>query len=121
MFQLLKQSNILGFGNILIDAAESQKYGQSVGATVAGPVAGKLEQLVRGLYNLKDSRPRTLANWLAKNTPFTGALGTDERAKLPIVGTDAFEEYLESLLEAVGMAEGGYITDGLIKIEKDNK
>jgi hypothetical protein len=60
-----------------------------------------------------------LANWLAKNTPFTGALGTDERAKLPLVGTDAFEEYLESLLEAVGMKEGGFISDSLSNNTED--
>ena len=114
LFEFLKQSNILGFGNILIDMAESQKYGQDPFIAGIGPVWGKLNQLVTGISNLTDDRPRTLANWLAKNTPFTGALGTDERAKFPIVGTDAFEEYLESLLEAVDMKEGGSIMDSLI-------
>ena len=114
MFKLLQQSNLLGFGNVLISAAESEKYGQSPISTALGPVAGKIEQLIRGLYNLKDGRPRSLANWLAKNTPFTGGLGTERRADVPIVGTDAFEEYLESFLDTVGMAEGGSIMDSLL-------
>jgi hypothetical protein len=111
MFKLLQQSNLLGFGNVLISAAESQKYGQSAVSTALGPVAGKIEQLMRGLYNLKDGRPRSLANWLAKNTPFTGGLGTERRADVPIVGTDAFEEYLESFLDTIDMAGGGSITE----------
>ena len=114
MFKLLQQSNLLGFGNTLISAAESEKYGQSPISTILGPVAGKIEQLMRGLYNLKDGRPRSLANWLAKNTPFTGGLGTERRADVPIVGTDAFEEYLESFLDTVDMAEGGSIMDSLL-------
>ena len=113
-FKLLQQSNLLGFGNTLISAAESEKYGQSPISTALGPVAGKIEQLIRGLYNLKDGRPRSLANWLAKNTPFTGGLGTERRADVPIVGTDAFEEYLESFLDTVDMAEGGSIMDSLL-------
>ena len=119
MFKLLQQSNLLGFGNVLISAAESQKYGQSAVSTALGPVAGKIEQLMRALYNLTDRRPRSLANWLAKNTPFTGGLGTERRADVPIVGTDAFEEYLESFLDTVGMAEGGSITDMLPMTEAD--
>ena len=113
MFKLLQQSNLLGFGNVLISAAESEKYGQSPISTALGPVAGKIEQLIRGLYNLKDGRPRSLANWLAKNTPFTGGLGTERRADVPIVGTDAFEEYLESFLDTLDMAEGGSIAEKL--------
>ena len=113
MFKLLQQSNLLGFGNVLISAAESQKYGQSAVSTALGPVAGKIEQLMRALYNLTDRRPRSLANWLAKNTPFTGGLGTERRADVPIVGTDAFEEYLESFLDTLDMAEGGSIAEKL--------
>ena len=113
-FKLLQQSNLLGFGNTLISAAESEKYGQSPISTALGPVAGKTEQLIRALYNLTDRRPRSLANWLAKNTPFTGGLGTERRADVPIVGTDAFEEYLESFLDTVDMAEGGSIMDSLL-------
>jgi len=112
-FKLLQQSNLLGFGNTLISAAESEKYGQSPISTILGPVAGKTEQLIRALYNLTDRRPRSLANWLAKNTPFTGGLGTERRADVPIVGTDAFEEYLESFLDTVDMAEGGSIAERL--------
>ena len=108
MFKLLQQSNLLGYGNVLISAVESEKYGQSFIATALGPVATKAERLVKGLNALRDDRPRTLANWLARNTPFTGALSTDRRAEVPFVGTDAFEEYLESLL---GMKEGGFISD----------
>ena len=113
MFKLLQQSNLLGYGNVLISAVESEKYGQSFIATALGPVATKAERLVKGLNALRDDRPRTLANWLARNTPFTGALSTDRRAEVPFVGTDAFEEYLESLL---GMKEGGSIMDSLLEM-----
>ena len=99
MFYFLKQSNLLGAGNVLINAAESQKYGLSPFFAVAGPVPGKIEQLMKAFYNVADDRPRSLANWMAKNTPFVGALGTDRRSEFPVFGTDAWEELLEDLLD----------------------
>ena len=98
MFYFLKQSNILGAGNVFLNAAESQKYGTSVFGSIS-PVLGKVEQLMKAIYNLTDRRPRSLANWLSKNTPFTGALGTDRRADIPFVGTDDWEKILEELLK----------------------
>jgi len=99
MSKLLQQSNVLGYGNILIDMAQSDKYGQDPILTAAGPVAGKLSSFWKSFSALSDKRPRSLANWLAKNTPFTGALGKKRREDIPIVGTKAWEELLEDLLD----------------------
>ena len=101
MLYLLRRSNIFGYGNIFIDAAESSKYGTSQIASLAGPVAVKLEQLANAMTAFGDGRPRQLASWMAKNTPFVGALGTDRLSEVPVFGTDDLEELLEPLSESI--------------------
>ena len=94
-FYLIKQSNIGGFGNIFVDIAQSQHYGTSQIAAALGPVATKLERLARAMTQLGEGRPRQLATWLARNTPFVNILGTERLADVPGVGIDAWEAILK--------------------------
>ena len=91
MFYLLKQSNILGYGNILLDSINSSKYGVDPLVAGAGPVWNKLSRFFQSIWGLKEGRPRQLANWLSKNTPFYGALSSKRREPW----TETIEEFLE--------------------------
>jgi len=67
---LLKSTNILGFGNVVIDALNSEQYGVPFPLSVAGPGPVKAIQLFEGLSQalIKDN-PKAIANWISKNTP----------------------------------------------------
>ena len=67
---LLKSTNILGFGNVVIDALNSEQYGVPFPLSVAGPGPVKAIQLFEGLSQalIKDN-PKAISNWISKNTP----------------------------------------------------
>ena len=78
MKHLLKQSNILGFGNVLIDSLESEKYGTPYYLSPAGPVPTKVIKLGDSLIDFAvDDRPAKLANWISKNLPIISAMSYD--------------------------------------------
>ncbi len=75
---LLQQSNILGFGNVLIDSLESEKYGTPYYLAPAGPVPTKVIKLGDSLIDFGvDDRPAKLANWISKNLPIISATSYD--------------------------------------------
>ena len=85
MKHLLKQSNILGFGNVLIDSLESEKYGTPYYLAPAGPVPTKVIKLGDSLIDfLVEDRPSKLANWISKNLPIISATSYDSSVRAGI-------------------------------------
>ena len=85
MKHLLKQSNILGFGNVLIDSLESEKYGVPYYLAPAGPVPTKVIKLGDSLIDfLVEDRPSKLANWISKNLPIISATSYDSSVRAGI-------------------------------------
>ena len=78
MKHLLKMSNILGFGNVLIDTMESEKYGVPWMVQPLGPGISKVYSLGDALNTfITDDRPAKLANWISKNLPIISATSYD--------------------------------------------
>jgi len=98
---LLKSTNILGFGNVVVDALNSKQYGIPFPFSVAGPVPVKMIQLSESLIKLTEGKPSSLANWITKNTPVVGVFpyegegfrGMREESR------EAVEEVLEPIAE----------------------
>ena len=66
---LLKSTNILGFGNVVIDALNSEQYGVPFPLSVAGPGPVKAIQLFESIGKMFQGNPKSLANFISKNTP----------------------------------------------------
>lgn len=82
---LLKQSNILGFGNLLLDSLESEKFGTPFYLAPAGPVPTKVIKLTESLIDFAvDDRPAKLANWISKNLPIISATSYDSPVRAGI-------------------------------------
>jgi hypothetical protein len=78
MKHLLKMSNILGFGNVLIDTMESEKYGVPWMVQPLGPGVSKVYSLGDAVNTfITDDRPAKLANWISKNLPIISATSYD--------------------------------------------
>ena len=78
MKHLLKMSNILGFGNVLIDTMESEKYGVPWMVQPLGPGISKVYSLGDAVNTfITDDRPAKLANWISKNLPIISATSYD--------------------------------------------
>ena len=78
LWHLVKQSNLLGFGNVLADALKSEQYGIPVPFSAAGPVPVKSIQLASAMESLISKGDlKKLANWLSKNTPIIGMFSYD--------------------------------------------
>ncbi len=85
MGHLLKQSNILGFGNLLIDSLESEKYGTPYYLSPLGPVPTKALKLGESVKDfIVDDRPAKLANWISKNLPIISATSYDSPVRAGI-------------------------------------
>jgi hypothetical protein len=73
---LLKSTNILGFGNVVIDALNSEQYGVPFPLSVAGPGPVKAIQLFESIGKMFQGNPKSLANFISKNTPIISELLT---------------------------------------------
>jgi hypothetical protein len=69
-----------GPGSALFNAYEAPKYGSSALTSLAGPVAGQIERIVKGLYALetsvaedKEPKIKGLAREIVRTIPFLGA------------------------------------------------
>jgi len=89
LLQALLQSNILGYGNIVVDMLRAEKYGQSPAVAVAGPAVAKLEALARASFS---GSPKRMATALGNLTP----IGALPKVSRPDVG---FEELIEDLTD----------------------
>tara|TARA_R110000744_G_scaffold367968_1_gene477659 strand:+ start:1137 stop:4589 length:3453 start_codon:yes stop_codon:yes gene_type:complete len=104
MAHLIQMSNILGFGNVLIDALESEKYGVDWYVAPAGPMPNKVIKLVTALRNFAvNDRPAALANWISKNTPIVnvGSYDSPARAGIREGAEDVLSEIREGIVEVV--------------------
>jgi hypothetical protein len=97
MAYLIKSSNILGFGNVLIDALNSEQYGIPFPFSALGPVPVKSIKLSSSLKDFTQGNPASLANWISKNTPIVSALPYEGEG---VRGTrEGLREILEENLE----------------------
>jgi len=98
---LIKSTNILGFGNVVIDALNSKQYGIPFPFSVAGPVPVKMIQLSESLIKLTEGNPSSIANFISKNTPIVGVFPYEGESFRGIrEGTrEAIEESLEPVAE----------------------
>ena len=87
IIQALLQSNIFGYGNVIVDMLRAEKYGQSPFVALAGPAAAKLEALVRAGAS---GSPKRIATAVGNLTP----IGALPKVARPDVG---LEELIEDL------------------------
>lgn len=76
LWTALVQSNIFGFGNVFIDALNSQKYGNDPLTQILGPTVSKTSGLVKALGS---GSPQRIATALAKVTPGLASLPAESR------------------------------------------
>ena len=94
MGHLLKMSNILGFGNVLVDTLESEKYGVPWLVQPLGPGISKVYSLGEAVGTfINDNRPAKLANWISKNLPIVSATSYDSPVRAGI--RESIKEVLE--------------------------
>ena len=98
LWSAILQSNIFGYGNVIVNAIKGTEYGQNPWISLAGPAAGKLSQLATAFAS---GNPKRIANAVGANIPIISALPTEKRK------------------EILGMAEGGSITDMLPMTDVD--
>ena len=93
LWSAILQSNIFGYGNVIVNAIKGTEYGQDPIISLFGPAAGKLSQLATAFAS---GNPKRIANAVGANIPIISALPTEQR-----------KEIVENVL---GMANGGSIT-----------
>ena len=89
IFQALLQSNILGYGNVVVEMLRAEKYGQSALAGLAGPAATKIDALITAIGS---GSPKRISTALGNLTPI-GALPKVSRPEIGL--TEFVEEVLE--------------------------
>jgi hypothetical protein len=87
ILQAILQSNILGFGNVIVDFLRAEKYGQSPLVGLAGPAASKIEGLSTALIS---GSPKRVATAVGNLTP----IGALPKVARPDVG---LEELIKDL------------------------
>jgi len=82
---LLQQSNVLGFGNVLVDVLNSEKYGVPWLVQPLGPGVSKVYSLGEAMISFIGSgKPARLANWISKNLPIISATSYDSPVRAGI-------------------------------------
>ena len=103
IWSAILQSNIFGYGNVIVNALKSSEYGQDPVISILGPAAGKSSQVIKALAS---GSPKRIANAISANIPGLSAL--------PAVSKEDINKQIEDLVKDVtGMAGGGSITDNL--------
>ena len=87
MLQALLQSNILGYGNVFIDALRAEKYGRDPITSLGGPLVSKAADLLTAVGS---GSPKRIATAIGNTTP----IGAIPKVSRPDVG-------LEDLIEDV--------------------
>jgi GH24 family phage-related lysozyme (muramidase) len=103
IWSAILQSNIFGYGNVIVNALKSSEYGQDPVISILGPAAGKSSQVIKALAS---GSPKRIANAISANIPGLSAL--------PAVSKEDINKQIEDLIKDVtGMAEGGSIAERL--------
>ena len=89
IFQALLQSNILGYGNVFIDALRAEKYGRDPFTSLGGPVVSKAADLVTASAS---GSPKRIATAVGNLTP----IGALPKVARPDIG---LEELIEDLTD----------------------
>ena len=101
IWSAILQSNIFGYGNVIVNALKSSEYGQDPVISILGPAAGKSSQVIKALAS---GSPKRIANAISANIPGLSAL--------PAVSKEDINKQIEDLVKDVtGMAGGGSITE----------
>ena len=100
-----------GPGSALLNAYEAPKYGSSALTSLAGPVAGQIERIVKGLYALetsvaedKEPKIKGLAREIVRTIPFLGANPSFRRQALAEIEgylRDTNSDYADNLEQAL--------------------
>ena len=61
LWAAIKQSNIFGFGNVFMDALNSEKYGQDPITALLGPAVSKTSSLLKALGSGSPQRIATVS------------------------------------------------------------
>lgn len=89
ILQALIQSNILGYGNVFIDALRAERYGRDPLTSLGGPVVSKVADLITALGS---GSPKRIATAIGNTTP----IGALPKVSRPDVG---LEELIEDLTD----------------------
>jgi len=92
LWNSLKQSNIFGFGNIIIDALNSEKYGQDALTQIAGPAVSKISGLLKAAGS---GNPKLIATAFAKVTPGLASVSPETRKSV----TEPVAEFIEDIID----------------------
>ena len=92
LWTAIVQSNIFGFGNVFLDALNSQKYGNDPLTQVAGPTVSKVSGLLKAAGS---GSPQRIATALAKVTPGLASLPADRRKGI----TEPVAEFIEDIID----------------------
>ena len=87
ILQALLQSNILGYGNVFIDALRAEKYGRDPITSLGGPLVSKAADLITAVGS---GSPKRIATAIGNTTP----IGALPKVVRPDVG---LEELIEDL------------------------
>jgi len=92
LWTAIKQSNIFGFGNVFVDALNSQKYGQDPITSFLGPAASKISSLVKALGS---GSPQRIATAFANITPGLSSVSAGTRKNV----TEPVAEFIEDIID----------------------
>ena len=92
LWTALVQSNIFGFGNVFLDALNSQKFGNDPLTQVLGPTVSKTSGLIKALGSGSSQR---IATALAKVTPGLASLPAEARKSV----TEPVAEFIEDIID----------------------
>jgi len=92
LWTAIVQSNIFGFGNVFLDALNSQKYGNDPLTQIAGPTVSKVSGLLKAAGS---GSPPRIATALAKVTPGLASLPADRRKGI----TEPVAEFIGDIID----------------------
>jgi hypothetical protein len=92
LWAAIKSSNIFGFGNVFVDALNSQKYGQDPITSFLGPAASKISSLVKALGS---GSPQRIATAFANITPGLSSVSAGTRKNV----TEPVAEFIEDIID----------------------
>jgi len=92
LWAAIKSSNIFGFGNVFVDALNSQKYGQDPITSFLGPAASKISGLVKALGS---GSPQRIATAFANITPGLSSVSAGTRKNV----TEPVAEFIGDIID----------------------
>ena len=92
LWAAIKSSNIFGFGNVFVDALNSQKYGQDPITSFLGPAASKISSIVKALGS---GSPQRIATAFANITPGLSSVSAGTRKSV----TEPVVEFIEDIID----------------------